>query len=185
MAAKKKAPHEEWRPVPGFVGLYEVSSEGRVRSLPRTTAAGTLGGRLLAPSAERNGYLRVTFSVAGKPHRNLLHRLVLLAFAGECPAGHECRHLDGDKKNCRLGNLAWGTRSQNALDRIAHGTQVVTRGERHGMTRLSDADAQSILRLRRAGTPVAEVAKRFSVGQATVSRIANGKGWKHIAVEAV
>lgn len=38
---------EEWRDVPGWEGLYQVSSEKRVRSLPRETAKGTLGGRIL------------------------------------------------------------------------------------------------------------------------------------------
>ena len=28
-------PHEEWRPIRGYEGRYEVSSLGRVRSLPR------------------------------------------------------------------------------------------------------------------------------------------------------
>ena len=27
---------EEWRPVKGYEGLYEVSDTGRVRALPRT-----------------------------------------------------------------------------------------------------------------------------------------------------
>ena len=182
-AKKKPEPEEVWRSVPMLSGLYEVSSEGRVRSLPRVTASGTLGGRVLLPRPERNGYVRVTLSVNGKPHRELLHRLVLRAFVGDCPQGHECRHLNGTRSDCRLSNLAWGTARENGQDRIAHGTQVDNRGQRHGMTRLSDADAREIMSLRQKGVPLAQVASQFSVGAATVSRIATRAGWKHIGME--
>lgn len=177
MASKTKT---VWAAVPEFAGLYEVSTDGHVRSLKRRTKTGILGGRTLRPSKAANGYFRVTLSSDGRSARFLLHRLVLTTFVGPCPAGHECRHLDGNKANCSLSNLAWGTRSDNAKDRVRHGTQVDTSGERHGMTRLSDRDALEIIRLRSIGTPVAEVASAFSIGHATVSRIANGKGWAHL-----
>lgn len=47
--------------------------------------------------------------------------MVLRAFVGEPPAGHECRHLDGDRQNNALDNLAWGTRAENVADTIRHG----------------------------------------------------------------
>lgn len=176
---------EEWRPIPGFSGLYEVSSEGRVRSLPRKTATGLLGGRHLKPESTRNGYLRVTLSADGRARRLLLHRLVLMAFAGSATPEQECRHLDGDRTNCRRSNLTWGSRSENARDRVIHGTQVDTRGERHGMTRLLDAEAIDIVRCRRRGMKLSEIAQRFSISIATACRISNGSGWKHIKTEIV
>jgi predicted transcriptional regulator len=52
-----------------------------------------------------------------------VHRAVLTAFRGPYPGkGFEARHLDGNKQNNRLGNLAWGTRRENADDRIRHGS---------------------------------------------------------------
>lgn len=173
--------YEQWRQIPGFAKLYEVSTLGRARSMPRNTACGVLGGKLLRPQLQSNGYLRITLSKDGVCSRLLLHRAVLFAFVGKCPAGQECRHLDGVRTNCSLINLAWGTRAQNSIDRIGHGTQVNNKGERHGMTTLSDADAAEILRLRRSGKPISEVATQFSTSQAAVSRIATGKGWTHIS----
>lgn len=173
------SPPEEWRPAPGFDGLYEVSSYGRVRSIPRQTVCGVLGGGMLAGSVESNGYIRVTLSRDGKGRRISLHRLVLDAFVGACPPGMECRHLDGVRANCNLSNLAWGTRSHNARDRLRHGTHVDNRGERHGMTRLTDAQAREIFFLRQTGVPLSAVARSFGISQSTVSQIANRVTWKH------
>src|SRR3546814_14055191 len=57
---------EEWRPVLGYEGYYEVSSLGRVRSLPRIRSAkrrkGTqftmrMAGRVLVLCLNKSGYL--------------------------------------------------------------------------------------------------------------------------------
>jgi hypothetical protein len=50
-----------------------------------------------------------------------VHKLVAEAFLGVCPVGLEVRHLDGDSGNPRLGNLAYGTHSENTLDQVRHG----------------------------------------------------------------
>jgi len=120
---------EEWRPVVGYVGLYEVSSLGAVRTLPRKTAnvrAGRNGrqavrGRLLAPSGVR--YLRVTLTKDGKPKGHHIHRLVLESFIGSCPAGMLARHFPSrNTKDNRLANLRWGTPEENQADRLFQGT---------------------------------------------------------------
>jgi hypothetical protein len=174
---------EEWMEVPGFP-YYQVSSTGRVRSLARRTASGILGGRLLRLTPGSNGYVRVTLCSEGQEHRFLLHRLVLHTFVGECPEGHECRHLDGNRANCRLSNLCWGTRSENSHDRVRHGTHVNNQGQRHGMTHLKDEDALEIRRLRSSGLPLFEIAQRFSISRATACRISKGNGWNHLDRES-
>lgn len=115
---------EEWRPVPGFEGAYEVSDRGRVRSLDRivTDKSGIKQrrqGRILALTADRGGYLSVRL---GRAKTVKVHRLVLGAFVGPAPEGQECCHNDGNPANNHLGNLRWGSRSENALDRVRHGT---------------------------------------------------------------
>jgi hypothetical protein len=101
--------HEEWREVPGHPG-YEVSSLGQVRS-PRT---------ILKPWASNDlGHLKV--SLTGR-RRMYVHRIVALAFFGECPTGLEVRHLNGKPGDNRVGNLAYGTRAENLADRVLHGT---------------------------------------------------------------
>lgn len=116
---------ETWLPIPGYDGRYSVSDHGRVRSERRAVTNGnssrTVPEMVLRPYV-RNGYSMVQLSVGDKGKHHLIHRLVLLAFVGECPEGMEVRHLDGVRSNNRLANLAYGTKSENQRDRIRHGT---------------------------------------------------------------
>lgn len=116
-----------WLPVVGFEGLYEVSDRGRVRSLPRRLSDGRRWkGRILKlDRSDKRGYLRVGLTAPGaRPVHRMVHRLVLESFIGPCPPGLQCRHLNGKPPDCRLVNLTWGTPSENALDRVRHGTWV-------------------------------------------------------------
>lgn len=111
---------EEWRPVADYEGLYEVSDQGRVRSLDRIDAGGRRRpGRVLTPHTLRHGYLQVT--LPGRDHRTL-HRLVAAAFVANPDAYPIVRHLDGVKTNNRAENLAWGTYAMNTADAQRHGT---------------------------------------------------------------
>ena len=119
--------NEEWRPVVGWEGLYEVSDQGRVRSSDRTVHCKNgrtqrYKGRVLKPRKSRDGHLRVYLCREGKPRNKSVHRLVLEAFVGVCPEGMECLHADGNPENNRVANLRWGTCSENALDSVNHGT---------------------------------------------------------------
>lgn len=123
---------EEWRPVVGYEGLYEVSNLGRVRSLERYVIrhGGLASGRPLKIHGRIRklieqppwGYPVVSLSKDGVPTKDYVHRLVLGAFVGPCPEGEEVRHLDGNQRNPKLTNLAYGTSSENRLDTIRHGT---------------------------------------------------------------
>lgn len=93
---------EEWRPVPGYAGWYEVSALGRVSSLPR---AGTAGGPV-AVYLNSRGYPVVTLCRYGKAKTVPVARLVLGAFRG--PArGRRASYGPGGKADVSLANLAW------------------------------------------------------------------------------
>lgn len=110
---------EEWRPVADYEDFYHVSSFGRVHSVFGRKKT----GGILSPSpAKRGGYPIVHFSKDGKKKTLTVHSLVAAAFLGPRPSGHDIRHLDGDPTNCNVGNLAYGTRTENILDAVRHGT---------------------------------------------------------------
>ena len=116
----------EWRDIPGYEGYYQVSNNGDVRSVDRKIINSlghelSLKGKILKPKKDYE-YFRVELNAHGKSKLFFIHRLVLLAFVGEIPEGMQCRHLDGDAKNNSLSNLAYGTVSENQLDRVRHGT---------------------------------------------------------------
>jgi hypothetical protein len=119
---------EVWKPVPGYKGRYEVSDQGRVRSLDRVVECGGpvkgrylsfRKGRVLRPGPSNFGHMSV---VLGRNNTQFVHKLVLLAFIGPAPNKHECRHLNGNPADNRLENLCWGTRTENILDSVRHGT---------------------------------------------------------------
>ncbi|TWH05093.1 HNH endonuclease [Rhodococcus rhodochrous J45] len=119
---------ENWKPVPEWSDLYEVSDLGRVRSLDRLVR-GNAGssyrkpGRILRPAVDSHGYPQVQLCRDGKCRSYGLHRLVLLAFVGPRPDGLEIRHLNGVRSDCRLANIEYATRVINVSDKRTHGTQ--------------------------------------------------------------
>lgn len=113
------APLETWAALPAHLGRYEVSTAGRVRNA-RT-------GRVLAHRQDRDGYRTVVLWNKGKRATRAVHRLVMEAFTGPCPAGQEVRHLNGLAWDNRLENLAYGTHGRNIADAVEHGTHKEAR----------------------------------------------------------
>lgn len=108
---------EIWLPVVGFEGLYEVSSLGRIKSLPRNT---TRGG-IMKLHLRADGHLDVTLTRNGVQGHRRVHQLVAEAFIGPCPDGMEVCHNDGDAVHNVPSNLRWDTHSANMIDRVKHG----------------------------------------------------------------
>jgi hypothetical protein len=103
-----------WKVIPGYDN-YEVSDDGRVRRQETK--------REIRPwSRPPRGYPTVRLGHSGSIS---IHRLVLEAFVGPCPARHECLHRNDDPTDNRLENLSWGTRSANILDRVRNGTHAM------------------------------------------------------------
>lgn len=114
---------EQFRPLPGYGGRFEVSDQGTVRTTPYTDAAGVQRrGRTIIPNVTPQGYSRVRLCYGGTVRQVQLHRLVLMAWGREPRDGEDACHNDGDPSNNRLSNLRWDTRSGNCLDRAGHGT---------------------------------------------------------------
>src|SRR6266567_8146480 len=93
---------EEWRPVIGCEGLYEVSNLGRVRSLDRTTKGGRgerpklLRGILYKPIPTKKGYVAVRLVKGGKWGGKLIHRLVAEAFIDNPLNLPQVNHIDAN-----------------------------------------------------------------------------------------
>lgn len=105
--------------MPDWEGCYEVSNLGRVYSVKRH---GSCTGRMMTPGWHPYGYPFVWLKHGDRRRKGYVHRLILAAFVGPCPEGMQVRHLDGDPANCTLGNLAYGTKSENERDKLIHGT---------------------------------------------------------------
>lgn len=119
---------ELWAPVPGYVGKYEVSSLGRVRSLDRVvdvrgpSKRRLVQGRVLKPKYAPCGYLQVALSVENAPRYVYIHTLVCEAFIGPRPTkSHQVDHVNADRTDNRLSNLRWVTVKENHANPITRG----------------------------------------------------------------
>ncbi len=173
---------EQWKDIPGYVGFYQVSNEGRVRSLIRLLPSAIEQGirrekLILAFGKNKQGRLQVTLCKEGFTKRFQVHRLVLETFTGPAPEGTECRHLDGDHTNNHEGNLVWGTHTENMQDKTAHGTQLF--GERNpaGRAKLTENDVKEI---RASSATERALAAQYGVSQVSIHFIRTRKTWKHI-----
>ena len=167
---------EEWRDIPGYEGRYQVSNMGNVRSLDRRVnvchgATRLMKGRVLKPADSKHNphlYVQLGHKQAGSP----VHQLVALAFLGPRPEGLDVRHLDGDPRNNRADNLAYGTRTENILDvyRIGRAWRKLTVEQVHDIR----ARLQS-------GEKGRDLAKAYGVSETHISDIKTGRCYSWLA----
>jgi hypothetical protein len=176
---------EVWRAVGGYEGLYEVSSEGRVWSVPHEVEQVAFGGRLSsfsyaggirAADLNQGGYPALTLWRQGKPQKKFsVHDLVCTAFHGPRPAGLIVAHGNGIKTDNRAENLRWATPSENMEDQRKHGTLIV--GENHRAALLTE---ELVREIRASPLSGAKAAVAFGTSATNISRIRNRVSWKHV-----
>ena len=111
---------EEWKEIPGYEGLYEVSNKGNVRNVRRN--------KLLRLSKTNNRYIRVSLCKNGIKTGLTVHRLVAEAFIENPYNLPEVNHIDEDKTNNSVDNLEWCDHKYN----MNYGTINRRRGESLG-----------------------------------------------------
>lgn len=174
---------EEWMPVLGHEGIYEVSNFGRVRSLARFVARGTnhltITGRLLSPAPNIDTkYHEVRLSKDGRSVMRKVSILVCEAFHGPRPFGKHAAHRNGNRSDDRTENVQWLTPRENAADKVLHGTQ--TFGEDHHNAVMTERQVHETRRLRRLGMTYQAIADRLSVTFEMVRCVIVGRSWSHL-----
>lgn len=106
---------EEWLPVVGYEGLYNISNYGRVLSLKRSNGMGTRKkDRFIKPKFNIYGYFSVSISNNDKRRTIYIHRLVAEAFLPNALNLRCVNHIDAVKINNHVSNLEWCTHRQNS-----------------------------------------------------------------------
>ena len=127
----------------------------------------------------RGNYLAVLLYSAPNQRKLVnIHIAILRAFIGPPPPGFECRHLNGNNYDCRLENIAWGTKLENHADKQRHGTTA--RGERHGQSKLKTSEVVEIRSLHASGMTIAAIARKFNRGETTIRHVVLREYWKHV-----
>ena len=147
---------EIWKDVPGYEGLYQVSSLGSVKNKNSNTYKKINvvdGGRLQVTLWKNNEV--INFGV---------HRLVAMSFIGEKPKGYHICHCDGNNKNNRLENLRYDTISQNRIDIYRH-------GRKSGRGKLEISEVLEIRRLYDSNVTQTEISKMYNISINHAGRI--------------
>ena len=132
--------------------------------------------RKLKPTIAKNpGYPRVDLVLDGKSVPCYVHVIVLMAFRGPPPVGHEAAHQDGVRSNCCLSNLFWKTHLDNVRDQVIHDTRLC--GHRHPMAKLTEEQVQEIKRRIAAGERTAMIAGVLGIARWFVKNIRSGRAW--------
>ena len=128
------------------------------------------------PISRSWGYVTVTINTNKKVYYRYVHRLVFQSFIGPCPAGMEARHLDGNRLNNKLSNLAWGSPKQNSgIDKVVTGTS--NRGIKNGGNRLRMEEIDLIIKLINNNVELSKIATIFKVSYQHIYNIKRGQKW--------
>ena len=112
---------EEFRDIPGYEGLYQVSNEGRVKTLGRVIMRSngkklTVKERIMKPACDKYGYLVTKLSHKGKSKTVKVHKLVAMVFLGHIPCGYEevVDHINNVCTDNRVENLQLISQRENS-----------------------------------------------------------------------
>jgi len=175
---------EEWRPVVGYEGLYQVSNKGRVKSLERNFESTRMGTpctiivreKILKNNIGNHGYFVVGLYKYNKMKLKTVHSLVCEAFIGERPDGYDICHRDGNKLNNNLENLRYDSHKNNHQDMKLNNTWPSR--EKNGKNKLTENEVQQIyLLLKNTKITYKEIGEKYSVHKTTIININKGINW--------
>lgn len=162
---------EIWKPIPRFDGTYEVSSNGRLRSVDRVDMA---GGRRRGQIIK----LRVTkkYYCAGLRYNKeqvmvRVHRLVAEVFISNPKNKPLVNHKNGNTLDNRIKNLEWATHLENTAHAIEKRLTRKPGGKDYTLTQ------SQVLRIFNSKKTTTVLSKKYGVCLVTINSIRNGRKW--------
>lgn len=174
---------DDWWPLPKYEGIYEVSRDGRARSLwfrnGRANNPRPIPLEITLHPTDV-GYLAWTaVDFDGNRKTTTIHSAVLRTYRGPRPKRHIAGHRNGNPFDNRLKNLDWITYKENEADKRRHGR--VMDGERNHESKLTSAEVVALRSLRiSSGLSYANIGKRFNISTSVAHKICNGVAWRHV-----
>lgn len=155
---------EEWKPIKGYEGIYEISNYGRVKSLKGWDGHKYISReRILAPSKQQTNkyYMRsiVGLIKEGKREMHKVHRLVARAFIPNPNNYKIVNHKDGNPLNNRVNNLEWCSQKMN-IDHAINNELTITR--------IKTIDRETMVELLNNNFNYDEIADILGVAKGTV-----------------
>ena len=167
---------EEWKPIAGYEGLYEVSNLGNVRSYQNFGYGLKKDPKMITPTINKYGYLGITLCKNTKHRYKTIHRLVAETFIKNDDRSLQIDHINGVKTDNRVFNLEWVTPKENTLRSVKLGLKPC--GEKHGNSKLKQKEVEIIRELYKTGKhSQRKLGAFFGVSHWTIGQIVNNKMW--------
>lgn len=169
--------NEIWVDAVGFEGYYAVSNLGRVKRVARKRNSRFYPERLLKPWLSRYGYYECVFMVNRVRYKQLLHRVIAMAFIPNPEDKPQINHKNGVRDDFSISNLEWCT----ALENQRHRIEVLKNdniGENHPKAKLSGIDVSNILEMYSSGEyTMKKIGDIYKVLPTTIFKIIHKITW--------
>jgi hypothetical protein len=178
-----------WKSVVGYEGLYEVNTDGELRTF---NWKGTGQTRIMKPAKDHKGYLRTMIGKDGKYKTIKMHRIVAEAFIPNPENKPTVNHKNGIKDDNRVDNLEWHTYKENTHHAIENGMFYFRpKSDLNGLSRCKGQQKhntkfrnEDIISIRARFVPYKvtreDLAKEYGVSPATIKDIVTRRSWKHL-----
>lgn len=172
-------PEEIWKPIKGTKKLYYISNMGRVKSYRNKNVYPE--GRILKNVLTASGYHRVGILIQGRNKKELVHSLVAREFIGPRPKGYDINHKNFITVDNKVENLEYCTHAENIRYSFKYNKNMPQIGEKNWMTKLTTNDVIKIHKMYYIEKNTqAKIMKKYNLSSSSISRILNGKRWKHL-----
>ena len=158
----------DFKPIPGYEGQYNINRQGSI--------IGPYGKELRVYTD--SNYPKVYLYTKGKKRKLMVHTLVALTFIGPRPNGLVLRHLDGNRSNYSVENLAYGTHKENENDKRSHGTHLC--GEKRHNAVLTERKVKIARGLYKCDFTIQRIAEILQIKYATAWSVIRGDAWSHV-----
>lgn len=148
---------ELWKEVKGFIGLYQVSNTGNIKSMRRNK---------LMKQSMRKGYKRI--GLHGENFKIMtysVHRLVAMEFVQNPNNNPVINHKDGNKLNNNANNLEWVTQKEN----ITHSYE----NELRKLKEISQYDKSG--KLVKKYKNITKASKETNIDESSIAKVCRGE----------
>ena len=175
----------QYRNIKGFPG-YRIGSDGSIWSCLKRTGSKKHQRNYsdewheYSLAKDKDGYPKVMLrDELQKRYFFRVHTLVLENFVCPKPEGMVCRHFpDKDRSNNNLSNLSWGTPEENTQDMYIH--ETTPKGSKNYFATLTEVQVKEIKKELQNKISCSELAIKYNVQVACISKIKLGRTWKHV-----
>jgi hypothetical protein len=172
---------ETWKDIIGYEGFYQISDQGRVKSLSRLVDNHSgfkkvLKEKILIPSISKTGYFVVSFKKNNKRKTFKVHRLIAFAFIPAIKGKEYVNHINGIKLDNTIKNLEWCTIKENNLHAVANKLRNDI-GVDNNNSKLKKED---VLFIRESKLKLKELSLKFGICESTVSKVRLIRTYKNI-----